>query len=206
MKMTMRICITSWVVLGGLFDVAPTLVVAATRHADYGIQSATRDKTGTSACQKYTSGSQLQARKQLTNLVYMEAEGMGFEPTTPCGAPDFESGRWPVRLPSGQLRIYSPRPVGATAVCRLPVPLSRSSFEIKFRDQVSRSIQAARATGIRALSGGHLVQGQSAGPGASYCRPNRQARQRRHWRHTPTGHRPDQSAQAVRGVPIGCRA
>jgi integrase len=29
-----------------------------------------------------------------------KAEGMGFEPTTPCGAPDFESGRWPVRLPS----------------------------------------------------------------------------------------------------------
>ncbi len=28
------------------------------------------------------------------------AEGMGFEPTTPCGAPDFESGRWPIRLPS----------------------------------------------------------------------------------------------------------
>ena len=35
-----------------------------------------------------------------------KAEGMGFEPTTPCGAPDFESGRWPVRLPSnsGQCR------------------------------------------------------------------------------------------------------
>ncbi len=27
---------------------------------------------------------------------------MGFEPTTPCGAPDFESGRWPVRLPSSR--------------------------------------------------------------------------------------------------------
>jgi hypothetical protein len=91
MNVTLRIWMTSWVVLGGLFDVAPTLVVAATRHADYGIRSATRDKTGTSACQKYTSGPQLQARKQLGNRVSLEAEGMGFEPTTPCGAPDFES-------------------------------------------------------------------------------------------------------------------
>ena len=39
---------------------------------------------------------------------------MGFEPTTPCGAPDFESGRWPVRLPSQILfKIYRP-PVGLT--------------------------------------------------------------------------------------------
>ncbi len=37
-------------------------------------------------------------RRQLATIV--KAEGMGFEPTTPCGAPDFESGRWPVRLPS----------------------------------------------------------------------------------------------------------
>ena len=29
---------------------------------------------------------------------------MGFEPTTPFGAPDFESGRWPVRLPSSGFR------------------------------------------------------------------------------------------------------
>ena len=33
-------------------------------------------------------------------IVLKSAEGMGFEPTTPCGAPDFESGRWPIRLPS----------------------------------------------------------------------------------------------------------
>jgi hypothetical protein len=29
-----------------------------------------------------------------------EAEGMGLEPTTPCGAPHFQCGRWPIRLPS----------------------------------------------------------------------------------------------------------
>jgi hypothetical protein len=31
---------------------------------------------------------------------------MGFEPTTPFGAPDFESGRWPVRLPSSKVENY----------------------------------------------------------------------------------------------------
>ncbi len=34
-------------------------------------------------------------------FLYVNAEGMGFEPTTPCGASDFESDRWPIRLPSG---------------------------------------------------------------------------------------------------------
>ena len=29
-----------------------------------------------------------------------KAEGMGFEPTTPFGAPHFQCGRWPIRLPS----------------------------------------------------------------------------------------------------------
>jgi len=37
-------------------------------------------------------------RRQLSSTV--KAEGMGFEPTTPCGASDFESDRWPIRLPS----------------------------------------------------------------------------------------------------------
>jgi hypothetical protein len=32
--------------------------------------------------------------------VSLLAEGRGLEPPTPCGAPDFESGRWPIRLPS----------------------------------------------------------------------------------------------------------
>jgi hypothetical protein len=33
-----------------------------------------------------------------------EAEGRGFEPPTPFGAPDFESGCWPIRLPSRVLK------------------------------------------------------------------------------------------------------
>jgi len=36
---------------------------------------------------------------------------MGFEPTTPCGAPDFESGRWPVRLPSGHSEFTLDGPI-----------------------------------------------------------------------------------------------
>jgi hypothetical protein len=29
-----------------------------------------------------------------------QAEGKGFEPSTPFGASDFESDRWPIRIPS----------------------------------------------------------------------------------------------------------
>jgi hypothetical protein len=36
-----------------------------------------------------------------------KAEGMGFEPTTHCWASDFESDRWPVRLPSEAKRHFS---------------------------------------------------------------------------------------------------
>jgi hypothetical protein len=46
------------------------------------------------------TGSQALTDLGLASRVSFQAEGMGFEPTTPCGAPDFESGRWPVRLPS----------------------------------------------------------------------------------------------------------
>ena len=38
----------------------------------------------------------------------LTAEGMGFEPTTPFGASDFESDRWPIRLPSSDLKCTSP--------------------------------------------------------------------------------------------------
>lgn len=31
----------------------------------------------------------------------IKAEGKGFEPSTPFGASDFESDRWPIRIPSG---------------------------------------------------------------------------------------------------------
>ena len=40
-----------------------------------------------------------------------KAEGMGFEPTTHCWASDFESDRWPIRLPSGS----TPFNVGRTS-------------------------------------------------------------------------------------------
>lgn len=43
-----------------------------------------------------------------------EAEGRGFEPPTPFGAPDFESGCWPIRLPSSRrfLNLAAPLPIG----------------------------------------------------------------------------------------------
>ena len=63
-------------------------------------QIAILDKNWTSTGSKNKAGSQALVTKQLASRVSFLAEGMGFEPTTPCGAPDFESGRWPVRLPS----------------------------------------------------------------------------------------------------------
>ncbi len=38
---------------------------------------------------------------------------MGFEPTTHCWASDFESDRWPIRLPSESLAPNVGRSVGA---------------------------------------------------------------------------------------------
>jgi hypothetical protein len=66
-----------------------------------------------------------QHHKTLSCLVlfsFLEAEGMGFEPTTPCGAPDFESGRWPVRLPSITPNLPSSRAIGNRA---LEPPMAR---------------------------------------------------------------------------------
>ena len=32
--------------------------------------------------------------------MHVKAEGKGFEPSTHCWASDFESDRWPIRIPS----------------------------------------------------------------------------------------------------------
>jgi hypothetical protein len=60
-----------------------------------------RDKTGTNPVPKYKSGSQVAENKPHASHVSLEAEGRGFEPPTAFAAPDFESGCWPIRLPSG---------------------------------------------------------------------------------------------------------
>ena len=49
------------------------------------------DKTWTTGGQENEAGSQVLAIASLTSHVSFRAEGMGFEPTTPCGASDFES-------------------------------------------------------------------------------------------------------------------
>ena len=72
-----------------------------------GRKSGHLDKTWTTAGSENTIGSQALNYSGLTSRVSFQAEGMGFEPTTPCGAPDFESGRWPIRLPSGLLLAWT---------------------------------------------------------------------------------------------------
>ncbi len=70
-------------------------------------QDGSLDNSWTRAVPQNRAGSQVLIDKQLASRVSFLAEGMGFEPTTPCGAPDFESGRWPVRLPSSAPRQRS---------------------------------------------------------------------------------------------------
>src|SRR5690242_10874740 len=62
-------------------------------------------------------------------LAAFRAEGMGFEPTTPCGAPDFESGRWPIRLPSRHFPKIEPKTAsGKSARRRVPFDPHQASL------------------------------------------------------------------------------
>ncbi len=55
--------------------------------------AADRDKTGTNGIRKNNAGSQMVTTKPLASRVSFTAEGTGFEPATPCGAPHFQCGR-----------------------------------------------------------------------------------------------------------------
>jgi hypothetical protein len=55
--------------------------------------AANRDKTGTIMSRQNDSGSQMVEVKPFTSRASFTAEGKGFEPSTGCPAPDFESGR-----------------------------------------------------------------------------------------------------------------
>ena len=57
---------------------------------DRGISSL--DRTWTTRRQKNEAGSQVLDWQVLTSPVSSQAEGKGFEPSTGCPAPDFESG------------------------------------------------------------------------------------------------------------------
>ena len=69
-------------------------------------------KTGKSGRSRNSIGTQLFLEKDVGTISPFQAEGMGFEPTTPFGAPDFESGRWPIRLPSNGLYEFNARSAG----------------------------------------------------------------------------------------------
>jgi hypothetical protein len=70
----------------------PTAKSAAAAN-DIFSEDCNRDKTGTNSDTQKTFGSQMVSTKPLTSRVSFEAEGMGLEPTTPCGAPHFQCGR-----------------------------------------------------------------------------------------------------------------
>jgi hypothetical protein len=86
--------------------VAPQLTsksaVTAPDDEDSEAGDACRDKSWTNGAPENNVGSQVLVGKALASRVSLEAEGMGFEPTTPFGAPDFES--------SNDLRLASRYP------------------------------------------------------------------------------------------------
>ena len=65
-----------------------------------------------------------------------EAEGRGFEPPTPFGAPDFESGCWPIRLPSS----------GTETILRQRLPTTLARHESRCN---SRRLASPTASGRR---------------------------------------------------------
>jgi len=62
---------------------------AATKN----VQGYLMDKTGTTRGSANHLAAEMLTDKLLAAAFSFVAEGMGVEPTTPCGAPDFESGR-----------------------------------------------------------------------------------------------------------------
>jgi hypothetical protein len=65
-----------------------------------GSEMAHRDKLGTNGSPEKHASSQALFDKGLASGFSFPAEGMGFEPTTPFGALDFESSSSPIRIPS----------------------------------------------------------------------------------------------------------
>ena len=59
-------------------------------HSD---QVSDRDKTGTESPSENSQSSQKLTIQALASPKIFQAEGKGFEPSTGCPAPDFESGR-----------------------------------------------------------------------------------------------------------------
>jgi hypothetical protein len=77
-------------------ECSPAVLVAARRAGaeDLGVRlrKAPLDKTWTIGGQEDEAGSQVLAVTSLTSPGSFPAEGKGFEPSTGCPAPDFESG------------------------------------------------------------------------------------------------------------------
>jgi hypothetical protein len=61
-----------------------------TASAGRSLEDSRRDKTGTTQGLPNNTASQTTAVQGLARRFSFSAEGMGFEPTTPFGAPDFE--------------------------------------------------------------------------------------------------------------------
>ena len=66
-----------------------------------------RDKTGTNRIPRNTAGSQMPSIPAFASLEVFQAEGKGLEPSTPCGATDFESVSSPFGYPPEDVSTLS---------------------------------------------------------------------------------------------------
>jgi hypothetical protein len=64
----------------------------ATAKSCLNVESAGRDKSGTTRGADGNDDLQMAVLPQHFGHLSFQAEGTGLEPATPCGAPDFESG------------------------------------------------------------------------------------------------------------------
>ena len=90
MKFVMMIMLVAMLAVGNNLAAAMAAVGAGAKISGTGSGNPPLDKTWTTWGQENEAGSQVLAISSLTSPVSFPAEGMGFEPTTPCGASDFE--------------------------------------------------------------------------------------------------------------------
>ena len=96
MRYLLMIVLVAMPAISGNAAAAMVARVAGADGAGGSLGKSPLDKTWTTGGQKNEAGTQVLAIASLTSPMSFQAEGKGFEPSTGCPAPDFESaGRFP---------------------------------------------------------------------------------------------------------------
>ena len=109
--------------------------------------STLRDNSGTPRGVRNNKGSQLIGNQRVASRFSFAAEGMGLEPTTPKGAPHFECGCSPIRLPSGTPMCTQDRGFRQAGVGNSPYSRPARPTNVKHSASVTHSLDhACKAT------------------------------------------------------------